>query len=147
MDISSVFQTFINAIVTTIGAFIPIFFLMYIHYRIRKNSYRKTKTRLLKAREAYQKLVDISEDVMQKVFISANVKNFQELLDNPKGLSNLDKFQYAKIVNYVNENLDQKIKNLDKMTKITLDTMYIDSYDFTTYIGNILDKRFPDKRF
>lgn len=147
MDIHSLFQTFVNAIVTTLGAFVPIFFLMYIHYSIRKISYRGTKKRLLKAHEVYQKLVNINDEVIQKIYTSAKVTSFQELLDNPKELAHLDKFQYARMVNYVNEQLDQKIKSLDKMNKMTLDMMYIDSYSFGIYLGTLLDKRFPDKNF
>ena len=147
MDACSLLKTFIDAIITTLGAFVPILFLMYIHYRVRKASYRKAKERLVKAREAYQGLVDINDKVVQEIYTSAGVRNFQELLDNPKGLSHLDKSQYAQMVNYVNKQLDQKVKSLDKMSRMALDMMYIDGYDFRTYLGALLDKRFPDKRF
>ena len=147
MDVYSLSQVFVNAIVTTLGAFVPIFFLMYVHYWIRKISYRGTKTRLLKAREVYQKLVDINDEVIHKIYASAKITSFQELLDNPKDLAHLDKFQYARMVSYVNEQLDQKIKSLDRMNKMMLDMMYIDGYSFGTYLGTLLDKRFPDKNF
>jgi len=147
MDAYSLFVIFVNAIFATLGAFVPVFCLMYIHYRIRKSSYKNTKQRILKARDAYQSLVDINDKVIQEVYASAKVTNFQELLENPEGLANMDKLRYARLVNYVNEQLDQKIKSLEKINKMTLDTMYIDKYDFGTYLGTLLDKRFPDKRF
>lgn len=147
MDISSFLTTFVNAIFVTLGAFVPVFCLMYAHYLIRKNSYKNTKQRFLKAREVYQKLVDINDEVIKNIYTSAGVTSFQELLENPKGLAHLNKLQYARMVSYVNEQLDQKIKSLNKMNRMTLDMMYIDGYDFRTYLGAILDKRFPDKRF
>ena len=146
MDVSCLLTTFVNAVFSTLGAFVPVFGLMYIHYRIRKNYYKNIKQRLLKAREVYQKLVDINDEVIQKIYASTGVSSFQELLGNPKGLAHLDKLQYVRMVNYVNEQLDQKRKSLDKMNKMTSDMMYIDDYGFRTYLGALLDKRFPDKR-
>lgn len=140
-------ENFLNASVSALGAFVPALCLMYLHYCIRKNNYQRKKQGIIKMHEAYQKLVNINDEVIQKIYISAGVSNFHELLDNPIGLAHLDKFQYVRLVNYVNQQLDQKIKNFKSLNKMTMDMRYIDSYDFKTYLSSLLDKRFPDKRF
>jgi hypothetical protein len=145
MNACSLFQTFINAIITTLGAFVPIFFLMYVHYKIRKIKYLEEKKRLIEECEIYQKLVDINDEVIQKIYTSAKVTSFQELLDDPQELVYLDKFQYMRMVTYVNEQLNEKLKKMDRMNEMTVSIMYINSYNFGVYLATLLDKRFPDK--
>jgi len=147
----TLFENFLNAIIytfgCTFGAFVPVFILMRVHFYVRKKAYQKRKQRITMAQKAYKELVAISNEAIQRAYKSAGVKNFQELLNDPEGLEHLDKLQYVRLVNYVNEKLDVKIKNLDKLNKLAIDMMYIENYNFKTYLSAILDKRFPEKKY
>jgi|SRR3989339_178555 len=136
-------KIFIDGIFTALGAFIPIFILMCIHFQIRKIDYRKRKNRIKKLIEVLQLMIDTSENAMEETYKIAEVKDYVELMNKMKKSANIS--QYIEFIDFVKKNFDIKIKNQTEITKYRLQINYIDDYNFKTYISDLLNNRFPEK--
>lgn len=131
-------KIFLTAFISTIGAFVPILILMYIHFCVRKKYYKKKKEYLNKLRSMNDEIANISQKTIDYIYELMDVKNFEEFAKHPKNSTGL--------TNYVNELYKQKTHNTEEATHLILDIEYIKDYSFMTYISNLLDKRFPDSQ-
>lgn len=129
----------VSAIFSTVGAFIPISFLMLGHYFARKSSYRRRKELVKKSIEVSESMIKISDEVIERIYSGLGVTNYSEFIkkigSNPK----------TELVDMVNEHLGYKTKNREDILRLVLEERYLESYNLKTYIGNILDRRFPDE--
>ncbi len=131
-------EIFFTGMISTIGAFIPVFILMYFHYRIRKSSYYDKKQMLIKLRDGYNQLAEINDVYINTVYKELGAKDYKDFLAKSNNLA---------LINSVNRELDTKTKNLDTANELILDISYIEDYNLKTYLGTLLDRRFPDKHF
>jgi hypothetical protein len=136
-------EIFLTGAISTLGAFVPIFLVMCGHFIFRKYAYNKNKQSLVKLNKCQNTITKISEDALENIYQSVGAENFEGLLNH----SGLEKMQHLKLITLANEHLNHIIEGRNKSIKILLDISYIESYNFKTYIGTLLDKRFPDKHF
>ena len=131
------------ASLSAIGAFIPIFFLMIIHYRVRKSSYKERTKVNQKMIELIKSLIKIDNDTAKNVYDNLKVKDYPDFVEKIKqeGVS-----QNTDLLKFVGESVFRAFDNQEKITAITLESYCMENYSFKTYISNILDKRFPDDR-
>ena len=90
-------KIFIDGIFTALGAFIPIFILMCIHFQIRKIDYRKRKNRIKKLIEVLQLMIDTSENAMEETYKIAEVKDYVELMNKMKKSANISQYIEKKV--------------------------------------------------
>lgn len=141
MTICKIFEIFLTGIFSALGAFVPIFLVMCVHFLLRKRVYKKETEFLLKLEEYQKNITKISEDALKDIYKSVEVEDFQGLMNR----SDLEKSRYIKLISLANEHLNNLIKSREISNKTVVDISYLENYDFGTYLGSILDKRFPDK--
>ena len=129
------------AMISTAGAFVPVFILMIIHYFVRKNEYRKQVQRYNVLIKEYESLIKINDKAIQTIYQSVGVKNGEELFKKMRNVS-ISASKYFELTDFIRKNLEQKIENQDKMNKMSVKKISLDSYNFGTYVSNLLDKRF-----
>lgn len=132
------FENFLNSVAYTFGAFVPVFIIMCIHYQVRKRHYKKKKERLEEIRNMYKNTADFNDNLIREIYKSVGVKDFQELIDKNISIS---------FINRINELFKEETKNRDESNNLFFDIRYLENYNFKTYISNLLDKNFPDRRF
>lgn len=131
-------KIFLTAFISTIGAFVPVLILMYIHFCVRKKYYGKKEKYLNKLRNTNNEMADMYQKTIDHVYELMDVKNFEEFAKHPNNSTGL--------TDHVNELYKQKTHNTEEATHLFLDVQYMENYSFMTYISNLLDKRFPDSR-
>lgn len=138
------FITFIKAIITTIGAFIPIFIIMYVHYRIRKSFYNKIKyssANMLKS--AKDNKLNI-ETFLNNLYEKFNAKNLLDLIDQLKTLPDEVK---REIFSVASDWENQKLKADFEVMKMENEFNHFDKFSFKEYLSSILNQKFPDIYF
>ena len=132
---------FFTAAISTIGAFLPILALMYFHFRLRKWTYRNRKIRLLKLKQAQEVINKINNDALMALYHSVGVDTYRALVESVISQPS----NHWEKIRFVQEHLDRDREGREKMFTITTDISYIENYNFKTYLGILLDKKFPDK--
>ena len=143
MTFCRIFEIFLTGIFSALGAFVPVFLVMCAHFVFRKYAYKKDKKLLLRANEAQEMITKISEDALKNIYASVGTEDLEGLMNR----SDLEKSRYVKLISLANEHLDHIIEGRKKTIETLMDISYIENYNFGTYLGTLLDKRFPDKNF
>jgi len=143
MSFCNFFEIFLTGIFSATGAFVPVFLVMLTHFVLRKNAYKKYKDDLLKLDDGQKAITEISRNALEAIYHSVGTEDLEGLMTN----ESIDRLKYSQLVRLANEHLAHIIKGTEKSNQILLDIGYIDSYNFGTYLGTLLDKRFPDKNF
>ena len=143
MTFCRIFEIFLTGIFSALGAFVPVFIVMCVHFIFRKYAYKKDKELLLRANKAQEMITKISEDALKNIYASVGTENLEGLMNR----SDLEKSRYVKLISLANEHLDHIIEGRKQSIEVLMDISYIENYNFRTYLGTLLDKRFPDKNF
>ena len=75
-----IWNTLLTAILSAVGAFIPLLFLMYVHYRIRRRFYYKIKPYINSDIERLKKRNEKETGYAKQIYTKAGVNDFLELL-------------------------------------------------------------------
>lgn len=143
MTFCRIFEMFLSGFFSALGAFVPVFLVMYGHFVFRKYAYKKHKKLLMEASEAQEMIIKISENALKNIYASVGTENLEGLMNR----YDLEKSRYVKLISLANEHLDHIIKGRKKLIEVLMDISYIENYNFKIYFGTLLDKRFPDKNF
>lgn len=127
---------FLTAAVSALGAFVPILFLLCIHFRFRTTYFKERKKRNIDLIEACNKLAGLSDVYIQAVYKETGAKDYRDFSQRIRDIA---------LITVVNRQLDEKIKNLENANELAIENNYIDTYDFKTYLGTILDRKYPDR--
>lgn len=134
--------TFLTALISTIGAFVPIFILMCIHFLFRKRAYNAKRERLFKLKEAQEMINKINGDAIESIYKSVSVDNLKDFIDK-SGTLGANRWEAVSLIqNYLNEFR----KGQESVLEMMLEISYLDEYGFMTYIGTLLNRHFPDKK-
>ena len=136
-------KTVASGALSTIGAFVPVFVLMYIHYRIRHAEYAKKRVRLKILAKGNDSLLELYDAALQSIYRSWQVDNYKSLVEKLLGNKAISPQKYLEIISLIQENIDNKLATQEKITKLVLDDLYMEQYSFWTYISNILDQNYP----
>ena len=134
------------AVFTTLGAFVPIFVLMVSHYFVRKSDYMSRKKMFETFIEMDRAMVKINDEAINTVYKSLKVKDYPSLVNKLKDDKKFGISKYFEITEFVKNNISQKLENQEKVNNLLLEKGYLENYNFKTYISNLLDRHFPDKR-
>lgn len=135
-------KIFLTAIISSVGAFIPVFIVMYIHYRIRKDFYNKIKPSIKRDLYFEKKEQKIYSDSLDRIYKGWGVKDELELID--KGIiSKISEGVMDLINDYINKKNDSDIRILKKEN----DLNFIRNYNFRRYLIGLLNDKFPENYF
>lgn len=132
-----------NGVGVTIGAFLPIFLLMYGHYLIRKSFYKKAKDFYERMKDFNLKELESIEKILEKYYKHFEVNNQIELFEKLK--SEFEKNET--ILKIVADMEQEKNKANLELMKNEAEYNYLSSYSFKDYLIGILQRKFPDNRF
>jgi hypothetical protein len=132
-----------NGTGVTIGAFLPIFLLMYGHYLIRKSFYKKAKDFYKNMKDFNLKEQESADRVLEKYYKHFNVNNQIELFEKVK----TEFKKYEDILKIVADQEHEKNKAKLELMKNEAEYNYLETYNFRDYIIGILQRKFPDNRF
>lgn len=136
------FETFLKAVVSTIGAFVPVFILMYVHFRIRKNIYKRMRQLFVDSVSFYKKAKEDYQKELDKIYEQFEVTNLVDLMKKING--NVYITEIAKVTGDLESQLSKnELEEIKEESKLR----HIDTYDFKTYLSSLLNKRFPDPYF
>lgn len=134
-------ETFLKAIVTTSGAFVPVFVVMCIHFLAKRKKYKNKKIieyyeQEKKRYHQWSKKAKQRRDLICKMY---GVDSYVELIGRsdvpPEVIKMADSFDEDA---YKNEM--RKIFYIGKLR-------YAKNYDILTYLAEILDNKFPNSGF
>ncbi len=136
-------EIFLKAIVTTIGAFVPIFILMFTHFLIRKSFYKKAKPLYQNTVDFYKKSKTRAEDKLDKIYKKFNVSNLPEIINKLI----LDFDINKEVLNLVSDLENQKSKDEFNILVEQNHLDHLESYSFKDYLVGLLNKNFADPHF
>ena len=91
-------------------------------------------------------MVKINDQSINTVYKSLKVKDYPSLVNKLKGDKKFGVAKYFEITEFVKSNISQKLDNQEKVNNLLLEKGYFENYNFKTYISNLLDRHFPDKK-
>lgn len=140
-------KAFLVAIISAIGAFIPVLGVMYLHYRIRKNFYNQLRDGFQKELESLEERVSQYEgylSVHQKIH---GFKDSQDLGFNPEIRKKLGQEEFERFFQYYTNLEKWRDSFRDEKLKKEIDINYIKNFNFKRYLIGLLNDRFPDRYF
>ena len=108
-------DTLVTASFSIVGAFIPTFILMYVHYLVRKSNYKERKQRLDIIIDVYRSMVKTNDEAIQAVYKSMDVNDYPSLLKKLKGDKEVSVSQCLESAEFIRKNFDQKRENQEKL--------------------------------
>lgn len=146
--INQYLDIFATAIVSTVGAFIPLLLVMYVHYRIRKAFYNGLKENLEKEVTRLSGLSGEYDGYMRKHRERFGFKDELDLVTNSEVKSRLGEDNARNIFSYYVGNLKSFRDNFIKeKEKKQTDLNFIVQYSFKRYIVGLLNDKFPEQYF
>jgi hypothetical protein len=139
---SQILSSLISGCFTAIGAFIPFFLLMIVHYLSRKSSYKSDIPRLNSALKSYKTLSELIDKEINFIYESAGVTDATEYFERMKH----NKVVLEAGIKSITKSLDESIKNSNKIADTIEEIEWKENYSFRTYLGGILERRFPEHR-
>lgn len=135
----------VSAGFSTVGAFIPIFVLMVVHYFFRKKSYSYRIKRVDQMIEMNKKMADMMKDILNHMYRAFGTKDFNGFVTKIRQDKNVSPAKFQELITLADKHLTDQVKYRDSANKLNTEKSYLEGYDFKTYLGNILDRRFPDE--
>ena len=135
------FSVFIRAVITTVGAFVPLFCVMYLHFKIRKSFYLNMLPYSINALDGYNKIKDTIEKSLLQVYQKYNAKDQIELIDKLQGSSNEVR---DGIFSVVSDWERQKMQIDMDIMKEENTLSHLKNYTFREYLSALLNQKFPD---
>lgn len=133
-------EIFLTASISVIGAFLPIFILMYIHFVLRRRAYKEKKAGLIKLKQEQETKNSVNKKALHALYASVGVDDYRGLVEQVISQPS----NHWEKIGLVLEHLDRFHEGNKKLDRIIADIQYIENYNFKTYLGILLDKRFPD---
>lgn len=138
------FYIFIKAIITTVGAFVPLFFVMYAHFRIRKSFYLKIVPYSINALDGHKKIKNAIGKSLSDVYQKYNAKDQIELLDRLQASPNEVRDGIFSIVSgWEKEKMQVDIDIMKEESTLS----HLKNYTFREYLSSLLNQKFPDIYF
>lgn len=98
------------------GAFLPIFILMCIHYKIRKSEYKTRRDILESIQKMTKSIIEIDEKTLGSIYQQLRATDYIDFREKMKGLNSLND---VKLINMVNESENRKFENIQKSLDLT----------------------------
>ena len=114
---------------------------MYIHFSLRKRAYNEKKANLQKIKEGQELANKINKDALHALYASVGVDTYRAAVERVIS----EPSNHWEKIRLIREHLDRFHEGDKKLSRINSDIYYINNYNFKTYLGILLDKRYPDR--